>query len=173
MSNVVVANLLRLFFFVLVQAIVLQQIKLGGNSFNYISLFFYPLFLFLLPLKTPKITLVLIGFGLGLIIDACYNSPGVHAAACLVTAILRPLVLAILEPREGYNVSLGLTSRNYGMPWFLKYSGSLLFIHLLIYFILEIFTHVYTVEIILRTLVSFLFSMILIGMYMFLVRPKI
>lgn len=173
MNNAIPQNLIRLVIFVLVQAVVLQQIHLGGTTFNYISLFIYPLFLFLLPLKTPKITLVLIGFGLGLILDICYNSPGVHAATCLVIAVLRPLVLAIIEPREGYNVNLGLTIESYGIEWFLKYSSTLLFIHLLIYFILEIFTPVYAFEIFVRTIASFLLSMVLILMYMFLARPKI
>lgn len=172
MNNAIVQNIGRLVFFVLVQSVVLQQVKLGGNSFNYISLFLYPLFLFLLPLKTPKITLVLISFGLGLLIDAAYNSPGVHTAACLVTAILRPLVLAIYEPREGYNINQGLTITNYNAIWFLKYAGTLLFIHLLIYFILEIFTPVYIGEIIARTLASFIFSIILIFMYMVIARPR-
>ena len=173
MNNAITQNLLRLFFFVLVQGVVLQQAKLGGTSFNYISLFIYPLFLLLLPLKISKIALVLVSFGLGLLVDGAYNSPGVHTAACLVTAILRPLVLAILEPREGYNVSLGLTVRSYGIPWFLKYAGVLLFIHLLVYFILEIFTPVYAIEIIGRTIASFLFSLFLIMMYMIIARPRV
>lgn len=173
MNNTIVQNLLRLFIFVLVQAVVLQQAKLGGTSFNYISLFIYPLFLFLLPLKTPKITLVLISFGVGMLIDASYNSPGVHTAVCLVTAIIRPLVLAIYEPREGYNVSVGLTIKSYGVIWFLKYAGTLLFIHLLTYFILEIFTPVYAIEIIQRTIASFIFSLFLIMMYMIIARPKV
>ncbi len=173
MNNAITQNLLRLFFFVLLQGVILQQAKLGGTYFNYISLFIYPLFLLLLPLKTSKVALVLIGFGLGLLIDGAYNSPGVHTAACLVTAILRPLALTILEPREGYNVSLGLTIQSYGVSWFLKYAGALLFIHLLVYFILEIFTPIYALEIIGRTIASFLFSLFLIMMYMVIARPSV
>lgn len=173
MNNVITQNILRLFFFVLVQGVVLQQAKLGGTVFNYISLFIYPLFLLLLPLKISKIALVLISFGLGMLVDGAYNSPGVHTAACLVTAMLRPLVLAILEPREGYNVSLGLTIKSYGFPWFLKYAGTLLFIHLLIYFVLEIFTPVYAIEMIGRTIASFIFSLFLMIMYMIIARPRV
>jgi len=173
MSNTIVQNSLRLFFFVFLQAVILQQAKLGGTYLNYISLIFYPLFLFLLPLKTPKITLVLIGFGVGMIIDACYNSPGVHTAACLVTAIIRPLVLAGFEPREGYNLNQGLTVKSYGVPWFLKYAGTLLFIHLLVYFSLEIFTPTYIFEIIGRTLATFVFSLFLMMVYMIIARPKV
>ena len=173
MNSVITQNILRLFFFVLVQGVVLQQAKLGGAFFNYISLFIYPLFLLLLPLNTSRIALVLIGFGLGMLIDGAYNSPGVHTAACLVTAIFRPLILAVIEPREGYNISLGLTVKNYGVSWFLKYAGVLLFIHLLVYFILEIFTPIYALEIIGRTIASFLFSLFLIMMYMVITRPSV
>ena len=116
--------------------------------------------------------MVLIGFGVGLLIDASYNSPGVHAAACLVTAIIRPLVLAIYEPREGYNVSHSLTINSYGTIWFLKYAGTLLFIHLFVYFTLEIFTPAYTLEIIGRTVATFIFSLFLMMMYMILAQPK-
>lgn len=173
MSSVITKNLWRLLLFVVVQAVVLQQVQSESAVLNYISIFIYPLFLFLLPLKIPKTTLVLIGFGLGMLIDASYNSPGVHSAACLVTAFLRPTVLSIFEPREGYNVSLGLTIKSYGILWFLQYTATLLFIHLLIYFILDIFTPVYTLEIILRTIISFIFSLFLMIVYMLITQTKV
>ena len=138
----------------------------------YISLFIYPLFLLLLPLKTPKVTLVLIGFGLGILIDLFYDSPGVHAGACLATAFFRPVILGLIEPREGYNVNFSPTIEKYGFIWFLSYAGALYFIHLLVYFSYEIFTPHNLAEIILRTISSFIFSMILIIMYMFMVKPK-
>ncbi|MEM6316778.1 MAG: rod shape-determining protein MreD [Bacteroidota bacterium] len=173
MNNAILPNLWRLVFFVLMQWLVLQQVQLGGSSFNYISLFIYPLFLFLLPLETPKVTLVLIGFVLGIIIDACYNSPGVHAATCLITVMLRPVVLAIFKPRDGYKVGKGLTIKSYGVEWFGKYVSLLLFLHLSVYFILEIFTPTFALEIFLRTVASFIFSLIIIAMYMFIAGPKI
>jgi hypothetical protein len=172
MNNHLLKNSIRFILFILVQTVVLQQVRLGGDSLNYISLFIYPLFLFLLPLKTSKISLVLLGFCIGIIIDISYNSLGVHAAASLFTAILRPAALAIFEPREGYNVNLGLTVRSYGFLWFLKYAGVLLFFHLFFYFALELFSPVYLAEIFLRTILSFVFSMILIFVYIFLFRPK-
>lgn len=172
MSNAIIQTIIRLFFFVLIQAVVLQQIQLGGDSFNYISLFIYPLILVLLPLKTPKVTLVLIGFALGTIIDFAYQTPGVHAAASLFTVVLRPIALSIFAPREGYNVNLGLTARSYGMLWFLKYASALFFIHLLFYFSFEIFTPLKSGEILLRTIFSTFISMILVFVYMFLFRPK-
>ncbi len=172
MNKIVGKNLSRLLLLFFIQVLILKQIQIGGHFFNYISLFIYPLFLLLLPLKTPKITLVLIGFGLGILMDLFYDSPGVHAGACLATAFFRPILLAIIEPREGYNVNFSPTMRKYGFIWFLKYAGILYLIHLLVYFSYEIFTPHYFTEILLRTVFSFIVSMIIVIVYMFVFNPK-
>ncbi len=88
MNSVLTNNIIRVVVFVLLQGLVLQRIYLGGPSFNYFSVLIYPVVIMLLPLKTPRIALVFIGFLLGLTVDLFYGSLGVHASACLFIAFI-------------------------------------------------------------------------------------
>jgi hypothetical protein len=123
-------------------------------------------------LKTPKTVLLLIGFALGLIIDIFYDSLGVHASACVFTAFIRPLLLQLIEPRGGYPINVSPTKFHFGTRWFLLYSGIALFLHLLFYFSIEVFTFVYFLEIWLKTIFSFIFSFLTVLLYIFLLNPK-
>ena len=69
MSNVVVTHIIRFIAFVLIQVLLLKNLSPGGESFNYIHLIIYPLFLILLPLRTPHTVLVFLGFLIGLSVD--------------------------------------------------------------------------------------------------------
>jgi len=160
-----VKNIIRALIFILIQVLVLRRIGVGGASFNYISLLFYPIILVLLPMNISRNLLIFSGFVLGIIIDFFYDSPGVHAATCTAIGFIRPYILNILTPRGGYNVGYQLVPARYGYDWFLKYAGSLVFFHLLIYFSLLLFSPIYAVQILLRTISSFLFSMLFILMY--------
>lgn len=173
MNNIIVRNSLRFLFLLALQVLVLKQINPGGASFNYISIFIYPLFLMLLPLRLPHALLILIGFVLGISVDFFYDSIGVHAATCVSTAFLRPLILRILEPASGYNENDSPTKRKYGAAWFLGYASLFVFIHLFIYFSVEAFSFVYIKEILLRTFSSFALSILLIILYQFLFDPAV
>ena len=165
MNNPIIKNIIRAVIFILIQVLVLRRIGIGGASFNYISLLLYPIILVLLPMNTSRNILILSGFVLGIIIDFFYDSPGVHAATCTAIGFIRPYLLNILTPRGGYNVGYQLVPARYGYNWFLKYAGGLVFLHLLIYFSLLLFSPVYVVQILLRTISSFLFSMLFILIY--------
>ncbi len=172
MNNPIIKNIIRALFFILIQVLVLRRIDVGGASFNYISLLFYPIVLVLLPMNTPRNILILSGFLLGIIIDFFYDSPGVHAATCTAIAFIRPYILSFLTPRGGYGVGYELIPKKYGYNWFFKYAGGLVFLHLLIYFSLLLFSPIYGVQIFVRTLSSFLFSMLFILIYVQLFANK-
>ncbi len=165
MNNSIIKNIIRAVIFILIQVLVLRRIDVGGASFNYIALIFYPTVLLLLPMNTPKNLLIFFGFLLGIIIDFFYDSPGVHAATCTAIGFIRPYLLNILTPRGGYNVGHPLVPAKYGYNWFLKYAGGLVFLHLFIYFSLLLFSPVYAGQILLRTISSFVFSMLFIVIY--------
>lgn len=171
MSNVVFSNILRFFGLVIVQVFILKKIALGGTDFNFVSLIIYPLFLMLLPLRTPHSILVLLGFVIGIVIDAFYGSYGVHASASVFVGFIRPIVLRILEPKGGYTQNTSPTKRRLGTSWFFIYSSIILFTHLFFYFSVEAFTFYYIGEIILKTVSSFILSIILIMLYQFIFDP--
>ena len=171
MSNVVFSNILRFFGLLIVQVLIFKKIVIGGTGFNYVSIIIYPLFLMLLPLRTPHSVLVLVGFVMGILVDAFYDSYGVHASALVFVGFIRPYILSLIEPKGGYMLNSSPTKRRLGPSWFFTYSSIILFAHLFFYFSVEAFTFYYIGEIILKTVSSFIISIIIIMLYQYIFDP--
>jgi len=171
MSNVVMTNVLRFFALVFIQVLILKDINIGGQSFNYINIIIYPLFLILLPLRTPHSVLVLLGFLTGIFVDAFYDTYGIHASACVFTGFIRPYILRILSPKGGYNLNFSPTKNRFGINWFFGYCSAMLFLHLFFYFSVDAFTFYFLDEIFIRTISTFLISLFIILIYKYLLDP--
>ena len=100
--------------------------------------FFYLGFLLFLPLDTPVVVQLLVGFGLGLTVDIFYDTGGLHGAAALVLAYLRPWVLRLLTPRDGYDAADAVNVYQMGGQWFAVYLGLLVLLHHTAFFLLEL-----------------------------------
>ncbi len=172
MNSLLLNNLIRAVVFVLLQGLVLQRIYVGGASFNYFSLIMYPVVIMLLPIQTSRTALVFIGFALGLIVDLFYGSLGVHASACLFIAFIRPMVLRFMEPRGGYPIPSSPVPGRFGLRWFVQYASLMLVFYLLFYFSVEVFTFAYLGQILIKTISSFVLSMLAIFAYIMLFNPK-
>lgn len=135
MINEIIKNTIRFILLVLLQVLIVQNIRLGP----YIILFPYILFILLLPFETPKLVVLLIAFFTGLVIDMFYDTAGIHAAVCTLVGFSRHYVLKLLSPREGYDPGLSPTIQSMGPVWFITYSAVIIFIHHLFFFYLEIF----------------------------------
>jgi len=157
---------------VLAQILIFKSIDIDTNGFSYFTIFFYPIFILLLPIRTPTVLVVLLGFVLGLTVDVFYDSLGVHAGASVFSAFIRSTILHVLEPRGGYEVNASPTKSNYGINFFFKYAAIFMFFHILVYFSLEIFTPVYFNEIFIRTGFSFILSLLFVILYQYLFNPK-
>lgn len=81
---------------VMLQVLVFNNILIA----KMISPFFYILFILLLPFETPRSAMLVLAFVLGLSIDAFNNTLGVHAAASVLVAYLRPSLLSLISSRE-------------------------------------------------------------------------
>jgi hypothetical protein len=96
-----VSNFLKQFFriaiFILIQVHVLNKIP-PLHRFIIPSLYYLPLLW--LPFSVSRIGLLIIGFLTGLTLDYFMNTPGLHAAACLLVAYVRPFVINILTPKD-------------------------------------------------------------------------
>lgn len=135
MINEVIRNSIRFILLVLLQVLIVQNIHLGA----YVILFPYVLFILLLPFETPKLLVLLIAFFTGLVIDMFYDTAGIHAAVCTLVGYSRHYVLKLLAPREGYDAGFSPTIQSMGPVWFITYSATIIFIHHLVFFYLEIF----------------------------------
>ena len=159
---------LRFLFFVLVQVLVLKQIILGDDILKYVHLFLYPMFVFLLPIRTQSAIVVTLSFLMGTTIDIFYNSLGLHTAALVFSGFGRQFVLGLLEPHRGYGTDETPTLRYQNINWYFTYISIMLFAHLLFYFSVEYFTYVAFFDIIFNTIFSFVFSAIIIALYQIL-----
>ena len=165
-------NIKRLIFLVLIQILILKRINIGWGDFNYIHFFIYPLFILLIPLKIQRPFLLILAFFTGLIIDMFYDSPGLHSSSLVFMAFMRNYILRFLEPRDGYKIDITPTIYDFGFNWFLIYSSILVFLNIFWYFSVEAFSFQYFPEIILKTIFSFIFSEILIVLYVIILNPK-
>ncbi len=171
MNNAILTNTVRFIGLVLLQAMVLQYISIGGSRSNYFHAIVFPLFIIWLPLRIHHALLVLLGFAIGITVDLFYDSLGIHASACVFIAFIRPLILRFISPQGGYNMNFSPTRARFGTSWFLIYAAIMMLAYLFFYFSVEVFTFYLFGEIALRTLCSFFLSMFFITILQFLVNP--
>jgi len=165
MITELVILLFRLFILLTVQVVVLNNIQFSG----FINPFLYIMFIMMLPVKLPKTFLLLIAFGTGLLVDVFSNSMGMHAAACLVMAYVRPSLLRILAPRDGYEAESVPSVKELGFTWFLIYAAALTFVHHMVLFYIEVFRFSEFFSTFLRVILSSLATLlvIMISQYLF------
>ncbi len=136
MNNKLILNTIRFFLILLVQVVFLNNIELWGLF----TPFIYILFILLLPINTPKWILLILAFSTGIIIDIFDNTIGVHAFALTFVTFLRPFILKIWSPYDGYDPLKELLPNEYGFGWFVKYSFLMVAIHQLVLFYMEAFS---------------------------------
>ncbi len=171
-SKTILSNVLRFALLLLIQVFILKRIYFTLDGRPSFQVLLYPLFLFILPFKTPRVALMLLGFTMGLLIDFFYTPLGLHAGALVFTAYARHWILAFWAPRDGYNMNHSPTVKRMGRAWFLRYASVLLFLHTFVYFSLEAFTFVYIVDILWQSLTSFAISMVFIIIFMLIFNPE-
>lgn len=161
-------NIIRFFILVLLQVLVFNNMELD----NAVQPYIYTLFILLLPFETPGWVLLLTGFSLGFSIDVFSETLGMHTIATTTMAFLRPYVLTVISPRDGYETSSLPRVHYYGLSWFIKYALILLIAHHLVLFIVEIFRFQDMFRILLHTIFSSVFTLIFIVLSQFFVFRK-
>ncbi|WP_375417861.1 hypothetical protein [uncultured Hymenobacter sp.] len=127
-------QLVRYAVYVLVHVLLVSRLVLFERGWC----FLYLGFLLFLPLATPIVVQLLLGFGLGLTMDIFYDTGGLHAAAAVLLAFLRPWVLRLLTPRDGYDAQDSVNVHQMGWQWFGVYLGLLVLVHHGAFFVLEL-----------------------------------
>lgn len=80
--------------------------------------FIYLAFLLFLPIQMPPVLLLLLAFVTGFTLDIFYDTGGIHAAATVLLAYLRPYILLLLTPRDGYDQNDSVNLHIMGWRWF-------------------------------------------------------
>ncbi len=149
---------------VLIQVLIFNQVQFSGFFNPYI----YVLFIILLPLSTPRYAILILAFLLGFVIDIFSNSLGVHSAATVFVAYVRPLVIRLISNREDDKSDYPGLNQN-KLSWFISYVFTIVFLHHALLFYLEVYTFVNFFNTLYRVILSSLFSIIVIVLSQFLV----
>jgi hypothetical protein len=165
MNSTLLYNLIRFILLLAVQVLIFNNI----NFLGFINPFPYLLFIILYPVNGNKNALLLSSFLLGLLMDLFWNSGGIHTTACLTLAYLRPYL---------FKFSFGLSYEYQTVKILDKLSPERfsfivlsVILHHFTLFILEIFTLMSIWEIIVRTLVSTIYTTILSILIIYLIKP--
>jgi len=154
----------------LIQVFVLNNMNLGG----YMNPYIYVLFILLLPANINRSLLLIIAFFTGLTVDYFANTLGLHAAASVFLAYLRPGTIRLFFRNYEFGAGDEPSPAFIGLGGFFRYTLVLVFMHQLLLFYLEVlsFNHFFTT--LYRVLLSTILSVfiILIAVMLFGGRKK-
>ncbi|MBN1118349.1 MAG: rod shape-determining protein MreD [Bacteroidales bacterium] len=168
MIKVLPRNIIRFLVLIVAQIFIFNNIELGG----YLNPYVYIIFILLLPFETPGWLLLILSFLLGFSVDIFSETLGMHTAASVFMAYLRPMALSMFAPRDGYESGSFPRIHYYGLSWFAQYALVLIFAHHTVLFLTELFIIQDIFHILLRIVFSTIFSASLIILSQFIVFKK-
>lgn len=168
LNNEIFKNIIRFILLVLTQVLLLNHI----NFLGYVNPYIYILFIIVFPFTGNKSLLIFLSFILGLTIDFFLDSGGIHAAACVFIAYIRPQVL-----KYSFGTSYEYNTIKISNTDFIKqliYVGSMVFFNHIVLFSLETFNTDHLLLLLKSTVFSSIFSIIIIlsAITIFSEKPK-
>lgn len=136
MTSTVILNIFRWVLLMAIQILVLNNIYLGGAFNPYL----YVLIILSLPIEMSALMVLLIGFFTGFTLDVFSHTMGLHTMSLTLMAYLRPMVLSLIQPRDGFEFGSKAGITDFGWSKYLVYTLLLVFIHHLVLFVLECFS---------------------------------
>ena len=129
----------------------------------------YILFLINLPTRTPRWAEMLIGVGVGMMMDIWHSSLGIHMAACVALTFVRPILLTnAIQDIE--RIKDNLSIQNIGPAEYTKCAVLLTVLHHFIVLSLEMWSIHMWWMVLLQTLVSSAMTLCVILGYEYLKR---
>lgn len=172
MNSVVVSNITRFIALLAAQVLLFNNIDL----FSFINPFPYILFIVLYPTNGNKALFYISAFALGLTIDTFENSGGIHAIACLVLAYARPTLLkfsfGISYQYHNLNIQKKVTQELFRSMESFGYLILAVLIHHITLFTLEIFRFNFITDILLRTLLTTIATLITCILIIYLIKSS-
>ena len=166
MNSALLGNIARFILLLAAQILIFNRIDL----FGFINPFPYVLFIILYPVNGNKSGLLAASFLLGLLIDMFWNSGGVHAAACLVLAYYRP---AIFKFSFGLSYEYQTVRLNDVVtPERFSFLLIAIVLHHFVLFVLEVFKVSFLWDILVRTVLSTIFTIITCIIIIYIIKPS-
>lgn len=176
--SIYLRNAFRFILLVLIQVLLLNKIFLlwwtaPGGIPPYVP-YIYPLFILLLPFATPVWFLLIAGFTMGVTVDMFMDTGGMHAAACVLMAFLRTIVLESLLPKRLDEFkSMSPNVKSMGWTPFMTYAAILLTVHHIYFFVLEIWGFQSLGYMFIKVLISLMTSLVFVAIYSLLFSSSI
>lgn len=171
MIMLVAGNIMRFLAFLLVQALVINNVEIS----SWVVPMVYILFLINMPLSLPRWADLLIGFAFGLCMDLFIHTPGMHASACLLLAYIRPIVFNRLAPRDSAESVLRPGIKVMGFNRFFAFIAIMVFMHHTWFFFVEVlsFSNLFITigRILLSSAVSI--ALMVLTQYLFIPTPRV
>ncbi|HOZ75793.1 MAG TPA: rod shape-determining protein MreD [Flavobacterium sp.] len=165
MNSALLVNIARFILLLAAQILIFNNMRFLG----YINPYPYMLFIILYPVNGNKYGLLGASFLLGIILDMFCNSGGVHAAACILLAFYRPYI---------FKFSFGLSYEYQTVrlndvltPERFSFILIAVVLHHFVLFLLEIFKFTFILEILLKTVASSIFTILLCILIIYIIKP--
>jgi hypothetical protein len=127
----------------------------------------------LLPFETPRWLLLVSSFLIGLSVDVLMQTWGMHTFASVFAGYIRPYILKVIAPRDGFDAGTQPGIKHFGFEWFIiKYSAIIVLAHHFILFYLEAFKFHQFFSTLLRVILSTIFTLILITLSQLLIQKR-
>jgi len=166
MNSALLGNIARFVLLLAAQVLIFNRIDL----FGFINPLPYILFIILYPVNGNKSGLLIASFFLGLLMDMFCYSGGVHASACLILAYVRP---SIFKFSFGLSYEYQTVKLNDVLtPERFSFILIAVVIHHSILFVLEVFTVNFLFDILLRTILSTIFTIITSIIIIYIIKPS-
>jgi len=118
------------------QLLIFNNIEFSG----YVNPYVYVMFILILPVAIPSWILLLLSFMAGFVIDLFSGTMGVHTFASVMAGFVRPWMLSLNVTAEASEPDMSPSAYRSGLRWFLIYSLTVVFVHHLTLFYIELFT---------------------------------
>lgn len=165
MNSTVIINIFRFILLLALQVVIFNRLDL----FGFLNPYPYILFILLFPVSGNRAVLLISSFFLGLILDMFLNSGGSHAVACVTLAYFRPVFFKFSFGISYEYQTVRINDRL--SPERFSFIAISVVTHHLILYLLEIFRFSLILDILLRTVLATVFTLILCIIIIYLIKP--
>lgn len=166
MNSTLLVNVFRFIMLLAIQIVIFNNM----NFLGYISPFPYILYIILYPVNSNRTGLIISSFLLGITMDMFCNSGGIHAASCVILAYYRPYIFkfsfGLSYEYQTIKLNESLTPERFS---FILVS---VLLHHIVLFILLAFQFKFIWDILLRTLFSSVFTILISIIIIYLIKPN-
>ncbi len=156
MNSIITGHSIRFILLVLFQVILFNHI----NFLGYINPYVYIIFIIFFPIKNNRVLFIFLSFLIGLSIDMFSDSGGIHAAASVLIAYIRPAFLKFAFGTMYEHNNVKFNNTEFGAK--LVYIALLTLLHHIVLFSLEIFSFSRILMVLQKTLFSGIFTILMI-----------